>query len=150
MIIKVIFLTGMFYMALQDIKYHSISLKSLVLLTIGCVLATWIHFEDGQFTIGLDKSFWNVYNIGATVGFGGLLSVYAALTKGIGAGDVAVLVLASLLFGYWSALQMFVMGLLLMLAVVLIGIHRKYITYHQQIAFLPYLFLGGLGAILSV
>ena len=139
---NVAYIIFLFIMAVQDIKNKSVTLKSIMMMTGLLFILNIVGIDNGNSEV------FNIKNIAGSVIVTALLLLYSLCTGCLGSGDVIITGISCIFMGWFYTIKVFIVALLVMFSMVIIKLIMGKISLKQQIAFVPFLFIGQLGVVL--
>ena len=145
---NVAYIIFLLIMAVQDIKNKSVTLKSITIMTILLFILNIVGFDNGKPELLCNSEVFNIKNMTGSVIVTALLFLYALFTGCLGFGDVIITGISCVFMGWFYTIKVFIMALIIMFSMVIIKLIMGKISLKQQIAFVPFLFIGQLGVVL--
>ena len=145
---NVAYIIFLFIMAVQDIKNKSVTLKSIMMMTGLLFILNIVGIDNGKPVLLCNGEVFNIKNIAGSVIVTALLLLYSLCTGCLGSGDVIITGISCIFMGWLYTIKVFIVALLVMFSMVIIKLIMGKISLKQQIAFVPFLFIGQLGVVL--
>lgn len=145
---NVAYIIFLLIMAVQDIKNKSVTLKSITIMTTLLFILNIVGFDNGKPVLLYNSEVFNIKNMAGSVIVTVLLFLYALFTGCLGIGDVIITGISCIFMGWFYTIKVFIVALLVMFSMVIIKLIMGRISLKQQIAFVPFLFIGQLGVVL--
>lgn len=145
---NVAYIIFLFIMAVQDIKNKSVTLKSIMMMTGLLFILNIVGIDNGKPVLLCNSEVFNIKNIAGSVIITALLLLYSLCTGCLGSGDVIIIGISCIFMGWFYTIKVFIVALLVMFSMVIIKLIIGRISLKQQIAFVPFLFIGQLGVVL--
>ena len=107
-----------------------------------------VGIDNGKPVLLCNSEVFNIKNIAGSVIVTALLLLYSLCTGCLGSGDVIITGISCIFMGWFYTIKVFIVALLVMFSMVIIKLIMGKISLKQQIAFVPFLFIGQLGVVL--